>query len=284
MLGVSKRREFCLGLGAGVFGRAVGTAGAADLESGGIPTVRTRGHFDIGFGGVSRQAGVSAISYETGGSIPGLDQGCPDELVVSVHGFQATAPQARGSAREVNRGLSAAGFDGTVVNFSWDADFGFWQWWPTEEIARRNGPKLAAFTRDLLSACPGTRVRYVAHSLGATVVLSALETLARDGSRERVASVSLLGAAVDDDDASLDGQYGADIRSQAGQVDNFRNPNDSVLNWAFGAAEFDGALGSHGIQGPAPRNYEDHAVPGVPSHNAYTDPREGVLDRVVANW
>jgi esterase/lipase superfamily enzyme len=224
---------------------------------------------------------VGASAYETNGSVPGIDGGCTDDLTVFAHGFRLSEEDAEQSIGDVRRGLSHHGYDGTVVGFSWDSNHGFHEWWSTMEIARRNGEKLARFTRDLNERCPGSPIRYVGHSLGAPIVLSALETLAENGSTATLSSVSLLGAAVVDDEVSLDGQYGHDIQTQTEQLNNFRKPDDSVLNWAFGAAEADGALGSYGIQGPAPDNFSEYTVSSVPSHTDYIDPQQGALDRVV---
>jgi len=284
MSGVTNRREFCLGLVSGVVGSSVGVTGAAGSSAGDVATVSTRGHFDIGWGGAYRTDGIGPTTYYTKGAVPGLDSGCANDLTVSVHGFQASKQNAIDDTRDVRQGLSANGYDGTVINFSWDADYGFWRWWQTADIARRNGKKLAQFTQDYLSSCPNGRIRYVAHSLGAQVVLSALETLAQDAPWAWVKSVALLGPAVGDEKASLDGRYGNAIQSQTGRLDNFRKPDDTVLNWAFGAAEANGALGSYGIQGRAPNNYHEHTVPSVPSHGDYRDPQKGVLDRVAAKW
>jgi hypothetical protein len=282
MTHVTKRRTFCIGLGAGALGQAglLGTAGAA----GDVSTVSTRGHFDIGWSGAYRTDGVGPRSYYRKGTVPGLDGGCANDLTVSVHGFQANKQHAIDGARDVRQGLSANGYDGTVVNFSWDSNSNFWQWWSTSEIARRNGKKLAQFTQDYLSSCPGSRIRYVAHSLGAQVTLTALETLAQDAPWATVNTVALLGPAVGDEKVSLDGRYGHVIQSQAGRLDVFKKSDDTVLNWAFGAAEANGALGSYGIQGPAPNNYFEHSASDVPSHGDYHDPQKGVLDRVADKW
>ena len=52
--------------------------------------------------------------------------------------------------------------------------------------------------------CPNAEIRLVAHSLGSRVTLSALQTLYDDDKYRIIDSVHLLGAAVDDEQISLD--------------------------------------------------------------------------------
>jgi len=278
------RRTFCIGLGGCVLGPSTGPVGATTDADDAMATVSTRDHYDVDGSGVNLATGVESEEYDTNGRVPGIKDQCAQDLTVSIHGFRADEQHAIDGARDVRQGLTANGYDGAVVNFSWDADYPFWLYDETEAIARRNGEKLAAFTREYLSRCQDGSVRFVAHSMGAQVALSALESLARTASGTEVTAVALLGPAVEASQASLDGRYGHAVQSQAGRLDNFRKPEDTVLNWAFRSVNGRSALGASGIGGPAPDNYHETAVPGVPSHSEYRDPEDGVLDRVAASW
>jgi esterase/lipase superfamily enzyme len=80
-------------------------------------------------------------------------------------------------------------------------------WGIAEIIAKKNGPKLAHFIFDLKDNCPNTDIRLIAHSLGARLVLSALNSLHNENQEWnnknfKVASVHLMGAAVDDEEPS----------------------------------------------------------------------------------
>lgn len=91
----------------------------------------------------------------------------------------------------------------------------------------------------------------------------------------------MLGSAVGDD-APTD--YWSPIASQAWTVDNFHSENDGVLRHAFGAAEWETALGLYGVPGTSPWNYTDRAVDYVSTHFDYFVPREGCVEEVVATW
>lgn len=279
------RRGFCRGAAvgtAGVFGVIGfgGTVTAADEP----PLVTTRGHFDVSWGSVVRDGSYDETEYGTNGRVPALDTDtCPSDLTVFVHGFKTKAGEAGETVHEVDDALSTHGYDGTTIGFEWDSDQGLWNWWETTDIAAKNGPKLAAFTRDYTDVCDGV-VRLIGYSLGSQVILSALEKLDEWDWDGRVETVSLLGAAADTEAVSTGGNYGSVIERRAGRFDNYWNSGDSILNWAYGLAEWSDALGSNGIDGPAPSNYEDHNVDYVSGHFEYYDAEDGCMDEVVDNW
>jgi pimeloyl-ACP methyl ester carboxylesterase len=249
-----------------------------------VPLVSTRDHFDVGWTGAYRREGIGRLEYETNGVVPGLDGGCANELTVLVHGFKSKANNVPGKVEQFEQTVRNAGYGGDIVGYSWDGNQWLFQWWDATQIAKWNGPKLAAFTRAYAEACPSGRIRYVAHSLGAQVVLSALQSLVAQGGETVVESVSLLGAAEGAATVALDGQYGSAIPESARQVDNFWMDDDAVLDLAYGAAEWEAALGSNGVEGTAPSNYADHRVGDVPDHFSYYEPGEGCMPDVVDSW
>lgn len=259
-----------VGAGAVIAGSAAGSAG--DKKDGcadpawNVPRVTTRGHFDAS-DGVRLTDGNDAFNVEyAGDGIPGVHEPAADELLVFVHGWNNDEEGAVCTFGEAASTFEAEGYDEPVVGYSWDADHG---WYDASEIAAANGAKLAAFTRAYADANSDVTVRYVAHSLGARVALAALTEL-RD--RERftdVASVSILGGAVDDDSVSTSGPYGEAIAAAAGRVDNFWMSDDATLNWAYGVVEWDDAIGNAGCEGTPPANYTDHEVDYVSGHSGY---------------
>jgi pimeloyl-ACP methyl ester carboxylesterase len=260
----------------------VGNARSATEPTNGV--VSTRGHFDVGWDGAYRRDGVGPSEYETNGAVPGVDRGCASDVTVLIHGYGMDKADFGGKVTQLRTGLREEGYDGTIVGYSWDSDQPLVQWWDTTQIATWNGPKLAAFTQACQNVCPGGRIRYVAHSLGARVALAALESLAEAGATELVDSVSLLGAAEGAKQASLDGEYGAAIETSARSVENFWNSGDTILDTVYGIAEWEDALGCDGITGPAPANYADRNVDYVPDHFSYYEPDGGCLSDVVETW
>jgi pimeloyl-ACP methyl ester carboxylesterase len=248
-------------------------------------TVSTRGNYRIGpFNGVYPRPGGPS-PYRSDG-VPGRDDDAtPDEVAVFVHGFLVDRRQANATFRIVRDGLRFYGYDAPVVGFTWDASgaLAVDDWYPTVAVARRNGRRLAAFVRDYRRLNPDAAVRLVGHSLGAQVVLSALERLS--GGDDGVDSVTLLGGAVDDDAPSFGvGDYGDAIATAAGRVDNYHSRNDDRLRRYYPAVEFDAPVGTAGADGDTPANYTDHDVADVDGHLRYYRERVGCLDDVLQAW
>ncbi|AGB16339.1 hypothetical protein Halru_1738 [Halovivax ruber XH-70] len=261
---------------------SAGSKGGCDDPPTAFPRVTTRGHFDTTwYGSVYLTDGNDATNYEyAGDGIPGIHSAPGDELLVFVHGWNNDAEGGVCTFGDADETFSAEGYAQPFVGFSWDADFG---WYNATEIAEENGPKLAAFTHAYKAANPGVTVRYVAHSLGARVALSAVEQLSEWGHHDDLASLSLLGGAADDESVSMEGTYGPDIEAAVGDVHNYWMEDDEILNWAYGTAELGDAVGNDGCDGTPPSNYTDHNVAYVPSHFDYAA-ADGCIHEVVSTF
>jgi esterase/lipase superfamily enzyme len=274
--------------GLGVAGLG-GTAAAGGKGEGGktapsdFPRVTTRGHFDITwYGSVVLEDGYSETDYDTAGDFSGVFG--EEELLVFAHGWLNDDQGGLDTCYTGVTNLGLEGYEYPGIGFSYDSDTWVTSWWAATEIAERNGRKLAAFTRDLREQYPDTTVRYVAHSLGARVVLEAVKTLDAWGLRDALGSVSLLGGAADNDSVAIDGEYGPAIERSVGAVSNFWKSDDSVLNGLYTTAEFDSAVGEEGCEGTPPANYEDVNVDYVPDHYSYYYEESGCLDEVVPRF
>lgn len=282
----TSRRAF-LGSVATVVAGGIATSATASASTLREPSyVTTRGHFEISgwfFGSdVELTDGNTKYNYETAGTIPGLEDDSTDEILVWVHGWKNDLETARGNFANAQQVLGQNGYDNPVVGFTYDAETSVSEWWEATEIAERNGFKLGAFVDDFLAATGGT-VRIAAHSLGGWVTVSTLRALARAGHADAVESVSLLGAAIHDEECARDGKWGPSAAQVAGQVDNYWMDGDDILQWAFSLAEGSEAVGEDGVDGTPPANWEDHEV-DVPGHSGYDEAGGGVLDRVVAEF
>jgi hypothetical protein len=142
--------------------------------------------------------------------------------------------------------LQSRGYTFPVIGFSWDSDTEISPdgWDYAKIITKKNGSKLAQFILDLKDNCAQTDIRLVAHSLGARVVLSSLDNLNNNqiwnNNNFDIASVHLMGVAVDDDEVSknaADAFSGDGIRSASGKAIeeevshfyNLFNPEDDAL-------------------------------------------------------
>jgi len=285
------RREFLRRAGVGVSAAplAAGTRAAGRQAAG--PTVSTRGHYRVGpFNFVYRSPGVGRYEYEATG-VPGLDGPPPAELAVFVHGWFLDEDDADATFAIVRDTLGANGYGAPLVGFEWDADDVYWfdDWYPSVAIARRNGDKLARFLADLRRANPDLPVRLLGHSLGARVVLAALESLLEDdhptGTWDgRVEHVTLLGAAAADEAPTDFGRYETAVAEAAESVDNFHTTADESLANGYRSVEFGDPLGAVGADGPTPRTYADLFADPVEDHVDYYRQDVGVLDVAVRRW
>lgn len=268
------------GLAAGSTGALAGKGDDCENPRYDFPRVSTRGHFETG-SGVTLTDGNDEYNFDTAGDpIPGWHTDPAAELLVFVHGWDNSPEGALCTFVDAESTFRAEGYYQPFVGYTWDSDEG---WYDATEIAERNGAKLAYFAYSYAANNPDVRVRFVAHSLGARVVLMALRNLAHWDRLEDVDSVSILGGAADDDSVSMEGTYGGDIAAAAGRVDNFWMDDDEVLNWAYGAAEWGKAIGNAGCDGTPPWNYADHDVGYVPGHGDYYR-EDGCVHEVVATF
>ena len=156
--------------------------------------------------------------------------GCPQEVVIYVHGVWTARDEDDEKAQRMFENaieasdramlsLNSLGNTFPIIGFSWDSDTDLSEngWRDAEIIAKENGPKLAQFTVDLKERCPQATIRIIAHSLGARLVLSSLDSLHNNrvwnSNNFQIASVHLMGAAVDDDEVSKDA---SDVSSLGG--------------------------------------------------------------------
>lgn len=250
------------------------------------PLVSTRDHYEISWWGSVQQAdGHNAYDYDIEGNWGKYDDA--REIAMFVHGWNQDDgdDQDIDSAYTCELSLDRNDYDAFNVGFSWDSDKGGGLdqgWYEATEIADRNGPKLANWVWNT-----DRPIRLVGHSLGARVVLSALETLDYWGATDAVRSATLLGGAADDQSVSTEERYGTAIESVTGQFDNYYKTDDQVLSWAYSLGEFDTAVGEQGIEDgkTPPSNYEDHDVTNtVPDHGSYYEPGDGCMPTVANDF
>lgn len=161
-----------------------------------------------------------------------------------------------------------------LIGFSWPSNT---VWFSAKFIAAENGPKLAKLISDVKNECPGTDIRLLVHSLGARVVLSSLDSLHKNqtwnNNNFTIKSVDLLGAAVDDEEVSINPQdilidqtnwgtpksdYGQAIEAEVIIFTNSFSSKDNMLEpnlvkpyypyQVYPSFETDRALGQSGYQ------------------------------------
>jgi hypothetical protein len=222
--------------------------------------VSTRDDFDLFTG--TMFFGQRSSHYEPPQDIPACSS--DREIVVYVHGWNADKESAISQFNIVKKSLESPEIDyrHPVIGFSWDSDtLGFppWNWVIGKSIAEKNGLKLGKFILDFKEYCEQAKIRLVSHSLGAKVILNALERLHNDpelslwnapDKNYKVESVHFLGAAVNPEDISSGNGFGLYIRNEVNQ-NQFHNkfsPQDDTLETAYRDTEGHIALGENGAE------------------------------------
>ena len=275
----------------------------------------TRGSFNLDNGDMVHEIIIpSALSIINNNNI------CPGELAVYVHGVWATPEAAEEQSERVFLSLQKSGYAFPLIGFSWDSNTPFslddldlsqHGWDVAKRIANENGPLLTKFIADFKSKCPEDKLRIIAHSLGSRVTLSAIQSLYDSGSNTNtitkdITSVHLLGAAVDDEQVSLNRNEcsfispplrcsGEAIKSKVEYFYSLYNPEDNMLasegyfvcsffgcgnidvSSPYEATEYGSPLGAYHIKGriSVPSNYHEYNVlPKIEADND-ADKRHG---------
>jgi pimeloyl-ACP methyl ester carboxylesterase len=236
-----------------------------------LKIVSTRDHFGLSSGDLI--FGHSATSYDP--PVSEVAPNCtPDrEIVIYVHGWNADEQSALDQFDTVKASLDSLGYTQPIIGFSWDSNtiftgfnpfnwFDAFDWtddWQTaKEIAQKNGLKLGKFILDLKRSCANADIHLVGHSLGASVILNALDRLHNDqrlqswNSADRnykVDSVHLLGAAVSPASLSITNGFGFAIINEVDEFNNKYSIQDNTLEGAYRNTEGRIALGEEGARG-----------------------------------
>jgi pimeloyl-ACP methyl ester carboxylesterase len=247
-----------------------------------IPFATTRGHVSNG----EITEGHDAFGYEISGRVPGMNGPFAEDIFVVVHGLNNTETKGVNRFGLARESLQNNGYVGEVIGFSWDGatnwdPFGATGYRTAKHNAMANGPKLAQFLTDLQSANPYAKIRLIGYSMGARLVAEAVWTLDNDerfkNDEWKIASVHLVGAAIDDEHLQADERYGTAIERRVGRFFNYYSPKDSKLGKYFPPLEADRAVGRHDLEDPskAPKNYVSHDV----TDELLTADEEGDVDR-----
>ena len=143
---------------------------------------------------------------------------CSNEIAIYFHGVWASEGNAKEQTERVSLSLDSLNYTIPVVGYTWDSNTPFSiddtsisqeGWSVAKIIANKNGPLLAKYIIDFKDNCPNSDIRIIAHSLGPRVVLFSLEYLSThqnaliNQSSKIIKSVHLMGAAVDNEEVSL---------------------------------------------------------------------------------
>lgn len=210
------------------------------------------------------------------------------EVCIFVHGWNGREG-SDDQAYAIDLALQEAGYSAPVIAASWASDtLNFWE---AEGNADDAGVRLGRWLRDTFRGNESTTIRVIAHSLGARVILGALADLDGD---VVIDTVSLVGAAVEDDSVCNSGRYADGIRSSARELYNYHSTDDGTVCTLYDFSTVEDGLGCDGADcghwwfgGSTPDNYHDVDVTAcVPGHCKYFTPDQptGCIDRVVDDF
>jgi pimeloyl-ACP methyl ester carboxylesterase len=246
-----------------------------------VPTTTiflTRGVFNTGTG--LMVSPPPPLSNAT--TLLGLNgQNCPGQIAIYVHGVWSDSESAEEQTDRVAQSVAANNYQIPVVGLSWDSDTEVSPigWGIAKTIANGNGPFLADFISEFKGQCPQDNVRIIGHSLGSRVIFSALQSLGQDNNTEwnrnnfKIASIHLMGAAIDDEQVSTNANdcmpnrpplpcSGNVTSLEVERFYNLVNAEDNLLQFTYRQHESDFALGNFGAEDftKTPANYVEYSV------------------------
>ena len=220
---------------------------------------------------------------------------CPGELGIYVHGWWTDEDEAIEQTERVLLSLQKSGYRIPIIGFSWDSHT---EWDIAKAIANKNGLLLTDLIEGFKDQCPSDKVRIIAHSMGARVTLSAIQSIYGNGqfdyNYKPIKSVHILGGAVDDEqistanqnecidfDGSMPRCSGVAISSTVDKFYSLYDPEDNLLApqviptcpfcvcplclyfpSPYFSRESDDPLGAYPIKNAiaVPKNYEEYSV------------------------
>jgi hypothetical protein len=251
-----------------------------------IYMITTRGNFQS----PAEVQGYGYLNNYPFGRIDSLFESCPPEIGIFVHGWGVGHEATKEQLDRVKMSLEENSYDIPLIGYSWGSDI---DWDSAKLLASEEGAKLAQFISTYNQSCNlndiNSEVRLIGHSLGSRVILSSLQSLSNIIPEDdfKILSVHLMGAAVDNEEVSMDpvdpydnpapwwwiwdctidttgvkNAYGSAIQEEVVDFYNLVNSQDNVLAFVYPCYEGgDRALGQDGKQDfpivTTPANYFD---------------------------
>lgn len=181
---------------------------------------------------------------------------CPNEIAIYIHGYNRNDTEAKEEFNRLQTSLNHNNYRIPLVGFSWDSKV---LWEQAKINAKENGPKLADYITSFHNKCPNAKIHLIAHSLGASVVDSALVILDKNSNwnnNNKIASVHLLGAAISNKLIANNTYLGNATENVVDEFYNLYDPEDDGLK--VNQLENPQPLGLVGApKGTVHPNYED---------------------------
>ena len=229
-----------------------------------FPKISTRGFYDLKTGKTLKN-----ISYDTYPKTSFEKISLKSEIVIMIHGLRNNKSGALAKYVIAEKRLKTLNYKHDVVGYSYDSNTAGVQYKSTAlsalkvgvTIAKKNGKNLSKFIKDLKSKNSSIKIRLMGHSLGAQVILSTIESLAKNSENNGIIeSVHLFGASIPANSLSpkIHGNKFQKIVNK--KIMNYYSPYDDVLKAAHDEKWVDSPIGYRGALGTTCKKYHQTQV------------------------
>lgn len=176
---------------------------------------------------VSTRMSVVNIPNLVTNTLAKFGSGCPPEIAIYIHGFNKSTSDVREEFDRLQTSLISNNYRIPLVGFSWDSKT---EWNVAKNIAGENGLYLAQFIMAFKNKCPKSEINIIAHSLGASVVGSALVILDVSSTwKSKIKSIHFLGASINNQLIGKNTLLGNATQNVVKKFYNYYNPQDEGL-------------------------------------------------------
>lgn len=228
-----------------------------------FPRISTRGFYNLDSGITIKNQSYNLYPKRSFDALVGTK-----EITIMIHGLRNNAPGALTKFVIAKKRLVHLGYKNPVVGYSYDSNTTGAQYISYALhalhtgliIAGKNGRNLAKFVTDFKQKSPETKIRLMGHSLGAHVILSMIDNLARNAKNKGIIeAVYFFGGSIPSD--ALNPRNGSHAqRIVATKIKNYYSPDDEVLRLADNWNWVNTPIGYRGARGKTISKYSQIMV------------------------
>ena len=228
-----------------------------------FPRISTRGFYNLDSGITIKNQSYHLYPKRSFDALVGTK-----EITIMIHGLRNNAPGALTKFVTAKKRLAYLGYKNPVVGYSYDSNTTGAQYISYALhalhtgliIAGKNGRNLAKFVTDFKQKSPETKIRLMGHSLGAHVILSMIDNLARNAKNKGIIeAVYFFGGSIPSD--ALNPRNGSHAqRIVATKIKNYYSPDDEVLRLADNWNWVNTPIGYRGARGKTISKYSQIMV------------------------
>ena len=228
-----------------------------------FPRISTRGFYNLDSGITIKNQPYHLYPKRSFDALVGTK-----EITIMIHGLRNNAPGALTKFVTAKKRLAYLGYKNPVVGYSYDSNTTGAQYISYALhalhtgliIAGKNGRNLAKFVTDFKQKSPETKIRLMGHSLGAHVILSMIDNLARNAKNKGIIeAVYFFGGSIPSD--ALNPKNGSHAqRIVATKIKNYYSPDDEVLRLADNWNWVNTPIGYRGARGKTISKYSQIMV------------------------